>query len=66
MIGLIAAQLVPFLDSSTTPKEAASIGWRIASDLLLEACPQDDKRKIALQDLLNKHDTLTFPGTKSI
>lgn len=67
MIGLIAAQLVPFLDSSsTTPKEASSMGWRIASELLLEACPQDDKRKSALQDLLNKHDTLTSPGTKSI
>mmetsp|Transcript_39364 Transcript_39364/g.95283 ORF Transcript_39364/g.95283 Transcript_39364/m.95283 type:complete len:438 (+) Transcript_39364:113-1426(+) len=69
MISLIAAGLLRFLyddddnDDSTTIDDDAkesptSIGWRIASELLLEACPED--RKDALRLLLDEklvHDT---------
>lgn len=55
IISLIAAQLLPYLDSSTSRNDSSSIGWRVACELLLEACPKNDNRKCALQLLLNKH-----------
>ena len=58
MIALIAARLGPFLNSSTSQKEESGIGWRVASELLLEACPQDDGRKSTLENILNKHGNM--------
>ncbi|CAJ1950217.1 unnamed protein product [Cylindrotheca closterium] len=62
MISLIAAGLLPFLDDTMmkTKESTATIGWRIASELLLEACPED--RKSALRLLLDErgHDMINI------
>lgn len=66
MISLIAAELLPFLDSSILQKESSSIGWRIASELLLEACPRDNNRKSALHLLLKNHGTVVSVAQSKI
>lgn len=43
MICLVAAQLLPYLDSSISTVSAKEFGWKAASSLLIEACPDDRK-----------------------
>ncbi|KAL3938740.1 MAG: hypothetical protein SGBAC_006413 [Bacillariaceae sp.] len=57
MISIIASGLVPFFTSTVDAKESKSIGWRIASKLLLESSPSD--RHDALRLLLDQNGMMS-------
>ena len=63
MVALVAAPLLPLLYPSENPVNWEKLGWQVATELLLDACPKDERMN-KLRDALQKKDAVTRTSTK--